>query len=76
MLVNVYEAKAQLSSLIDKATKGEEVILGKAGIPLVKLVPYKASDPLKSRGMFAGKIDIAEDFDETPEWLIDGFEGK
>lgn len=38
---NVAEAKAQLSKLIERALAGEEVIIGKNGKPLVKLIHYE-----------------------------------
>ncbi len=37
--VNIAEAKAKLSSLVEASLRGEEVILGKAGTPKVRLVP-------------------------------------
>ena len=36
---SVADAKAHLSQLLDAALKGEEVILARAGKPLVRLVP-------------------------------------
>lgn len=39
---NVAEAKAHLSQLLDAALAGEEVILARAGKPLVRLVPVTA----------------------------------
>lgn len=39
---SVAEAKAQLSTLLDAALAGEEVIMARAGRPLVRLVPISA----------------------------------
>mgnify|MGYP003566088017 CR=1 FL=1 len=39
-ITNISEAKAQLSALIEKVLSGEEVIIGKAGKPVAKLVRY------------------------------------
>jgi prevent-host-death family protein len=39
-ITNISEAKASLSQLVEKVLKGEEVIIGKAGKPVAKLVPY------------------------------------
>lgn len=47
MLVNIYDAKAKLSALIDSALKGEEVIIGKKGVPMVILTPV--SEPKGKR---------------------------
>ena len=38
---NVYEARAHLSRLIERAASGEEIVIARAGEPLVKLVPYR-----------------------------------
>ena len=37
--VNIYEAKTRLSELVDQVSRGETVIIAKAGTPLAKLVP-------------------------------------
>ena len=39
-ITNISDAKASLSKLVERAMKGEEVIIGKAGKPVAKLVPY------------------------------------
>ena len=44
MITNISEAKAQLSALIKKVMSGQEVIIGKAGKPVAKLVRYERSD--------------------------------
>ena len=38
---NIYEAKTNFSSLVEKAMDGEEVLIAKAGKPLLKLVPLR-----------------------------------
>jgi len=70
MVINVHEAKKQLSELLDRAAAGEEFILGNSGNPLARLVPYRQPQSPRRPGRLAGKIEIAEDFDETPGWLI------
>ncbi len=42
---NIYEAKTSFSSLVDKAEKGEEIIIARAGKPVVRMVPMSASEP-------------------------------
>jgi prevent-host-death family protein len=68
-LLNVTDADEQLSAVLDKAVAGEEVILGKDGQPLAKVVPIEEPKPKKNRrlGMCEGKIHMADDFDEWPE---------
>jgi prevent-host-death family protein len=43
--INIREAKTHLSSLVDRAAKGEEIIVAKAGRPVARLVPLEASPP-------------------------------
>ncbi len=47
MIVNIHEAKTQLSRLLERVVAGEEVIIGKAGKPIARLVPY--ADSLRPR---------------------------
>lgn len=55
MEVNIYEAKTKLSQLIERAMVGEEVIIAKAGKPMVKLV--RIDSPGKRKlGTAAGLI--------------------
>jgi prevent-host-death family protein len=66
MIINVSEAKAKLSKLVEKARNGEEVIIAKNNIPLVKVVPY---NPISKRklGLLKGQIEIPDDFWEENE---------
>lgn len=62
MTLNLYDAKTQLSSLVDKAAEGEEIIIAKNGQPMAKLVPFK--DPIRRKpGRLKGKIWMSKDFD-------------
>ena len=62
MTLNLYEAKTQLSSLVDKAAAGEEIIIAKNGKPMAKLVAIKSVVKRKP-GRLKGKIWISPDFD-------------
>lgn len=75
-IVNIYEAKTHLSELLRSVQKGEEVLIGKAGKPLAKLVPYKKLQNPRQPGLWQGKVKIADDFDELPPELYDAFTGK
>ncbi len=67
MIINVSKAKANLSKLIDMAYHGEDVIIAKNNLPLVKLVIHKPKEKRKL-GLLAGQIDIPDDFlDENEE---------
>lgn len=48
MQYNVFEARNQLSKLIDAAVAGEEVVIAKRGKPTVKLVKIDDEPPLGS----------------------------
>ena len=41
---NVHQAKTNLSRLLERAQHGEEIVIGKAGTPVAKLVPYQAAE--------------------------------
>lgn len=77
-ITNISEAKASLSRLIEKALRGEEVIIGKAGKPVVKIVPYELETSPRQLGVgnWRGRIWIADDFDELPEDVLALFEGE
>ena len=70
--LNLYQAKTQLSKLVERAAAGEEIVIAKAGKPMARLVGL-GRKPLRS-GLLKGKVWVADDFDETPEWLIREFE--
>lgn len=71
---NIHYAKTHLSELIERAQNGEEVVLCKSGTPLVVLVPYTVQKGPRKLGLWAGKIKVADDFDELPSSLKGYFE--
>ena len=77
-ITNISEAKASLSKLIEKVLKGDEVIIGKAGKPVAKLVPYDLETSPRQLGVgnWHGKIWLADDFDELPEEIEQLFTGE
>ncbi len=52
---NIHEAKSRLSHLIELANAGEEVIICKAGKPVVRLVPYSEKRKPRKLGLWKGK---------------------
>lgn len=74
MIINTHEAKTQLSRLIERAAAGEEIILGKAGKPMARLVPYRAERARREPGVLRGQIRLEPDFDDTPGEVLDAFE--
>lgn len=63
-VINVQEAKTQLSRLMDAAAGGEEIILGKHGKPMVRLSSFTAPTQPRRLGGREKEIRIAEDFDQ------------
>lgn len=60
--VNMHEAKTDLSRLVERALSGEEVIIARAGVPVVRLVPI-ARQGKRKLGQWAGQVQMADDFD-------------
>lgn len=75
-IANIHEAKTQLSKLIEAVLQGEDVIISKAGKPLVKMIPYIPHSQPRKPGYWQGKVTMAEDFDILPESVINGFMGE
>ncbi|WP_394838579.1 type II toxin-antitoxin system prevent-host-death family antitoxin [Pendulispora rubella] len=77
MNINVYAAKTQLSSLLDKAAEGEEIVITRNGRPVAKLVPANAPTKRRVLGRLKGRIRIRKDFDAPlPDDVLDAFERK
>jgi prevent-host-death family protein len=75
--VNLYEAKTQLSRLIERVAAGEEIIIAKAGKPRARLVPVQPSAEPREPANLLGITFIAEDFDEPlPAEIQSAFEGE
>lgn len=62
MEVNIHHAKTHLSKLIEKALNGEEVIIAKAGKPVVRLIPVPVEGPRSLVGALRGKFIVSDDF--------------
>lgn len=73
--VNLHYAKTHLSRLVDAAIAGEEVVIARAGTPLVRLSPVQAAKAPRVLGRDRGRIVIREDFDEPMPDLEELFYG-
>jgi len=71
-IINIHQAKTNLSRLVDKAAKGEPFVIAKAGKPLVKVVALDAPAPASTRrlGFLTGAIAVPDDFDRIGETEI------
>lgn len=76
-VVNIHEAKTQLSRLIERALAGESLVIAKAGKPLVKLVRLDAPDASRVRrlGFMQGQFRVPEDFDRMGQEEVEGLFG-
>ncbi len=68
MQVNIYEAKARLSALIEQAESGEEIIIARAGKPVARLTPVGMTTDNRSGVRFGGftekQLNLTTDFHE------------
>ena len=70
-VVNMHDAKSSLSRLVKRAAAGEEILIANHGKPiamLTRIPPERREIPW---GMFKGKIEMADDFDEPLEEFKD-----
>jgi prevent-host-death family protein len=67
LIVNTHQAKSQLSKLIEYTLAGEDVIIARAGRPVVKLIPHRAHKKYRTIGKYKGKIWMAPDFNEESD---------
>ncbi len=78
-VVTVGEAKTTLSKLIARAEAGEEIVIARGNVPVVKLVAVAAVVPQRRRGLGSMKGLVALDdsfFDPLPDDELDAWEGK
>lgn len=64
-IIDISQAKTQLSKLVDQAVKGEAFIIAKAGKPLVKVTKLDITEKLTTKriGFMKGQIQVPDDFD-------------
>ncbi len=73
--INVYEAKTQLSRLLEQVEAGEEIVIARAGRPVARLIAYSPQVERKP-GAWRGRVHIADDFEDLPEELLKPFGGE
>ena len=73
--VSLYEAKTNLSSLVERAARGEEIVIAKSGKPRAVLVPLTDVRALRVAGKGRGKWNVQRGFDAPlPDDLLQDFE--
>jgi prevent-host-death family protein len=76
-IINIYEAKTNLSSLVERAAGGEEIVIAKAGRPMARLVPLAKRVRRRRPSGLLEITMIADDFDDPlPDDLQAAFEGN
>jgi prevent-host-death family protein len=68
--VNIAEAKARLSELIDRALAGEEVVIARRDVPVIRLVPESRSATRGLLGLYRNQVVLGPNFDAP----LPGFE--
>jgi prevent-host-death family protein len=72
-IVNVHEAKTQLSRLLQEVEEGEEIVIARNGTPVAKLVPHVEERKPREPGWGRDWIEILPGFDEYDEQIARDF---
>jgi prevent-host-death family protein len=62
-IINIHHAKTHLSELIRRVELGEEITIARAGRPVARLAPIKASVARRTPGSARGQIKMSPKFD-------------
>jgi prevent-host-death family protein len=76
--VNIYQAKTQLSKLVDEAAAGKDVVISRNGKPVARLIGIQSKQKrMVGFGALKGKGWIADDFDAPlPDAILAEFERR
>jgi prevent-host-death family protein len=75
-VVNIHDAKTHLSRYLERVEAGEEIVIGRAGRPIARLVPYARSRRPRRLGGWAGRVVITPGFDDPlPDDIGSAFDG-
>jgi len=75
--VQLHEAKARLSELVDRAQAGEEVVISRHGKAVAKLVSYQPKRTKRRLGVLRGQIKFHKGWDDPlPDDILAAFEGR
>jgi prevent-host-death family protein len=62
--VNIHEAKTHLSRLIERAARGEEIVIARAGQPVARLTAIPEQSPERRFGVMNGRAVVDDRFFE------------
>jgi prevent-host-death family protein len=72
--ISVYQARAELSQLIERALSGEEIVITRRGRPTVRLLPVEQAMPQRKPGALKGLFEVSDSFFEPlPEDILEAF---
>jgi prevent-host-death family protein len=75
--INIHAAKTHFSRLVERAARGEEIIIARAGRPVARLVALGSATRRRRPGLLKGRIRIGKDFDaQLPEKVLRLFERR
>lgn len=75
-VINVHDLKTHYSKYLDKVMAGEEIVIGKHGKPVAKIIPIPNHNMPRKPGGLKGKIWVSPDFDEPLMFLWDTVKNK
>lgn len=73
--INLYQAKTQLSELVERAANGEEIVIAKAGKPRARLVGVREPRRARTPGGWQGRVEIDPQFDAADDRIAELFAG-
>jgi prevent-host-death family protein len=70
--IGMHEAKTNLSKLVERAQRGEEIVLTRNGTPVVRLQPVARRNRMAEiRGALRGANLLPDELDELPDDIHD-----
>ena len=76
-IVNIYDAKTQLSKLVDRAAAGMDVLIGRNNKPIARITQLEKPNRHITFEVLEGKVRVAADFNSPlPDDVLAGFEGR
>jgi prevent-host-death family protein len=73
---DIAQAKSGLSTLLEKVRNGEDVVIGRAGKPIARIIPYQRDTPPRKGGQLKGKIRTSAGFDMLPKEIANAFAAR
>lgn len=72
--ITIHKAKTELSRLIERACRGEEIVIARGKKPVVRLVAIEDVQRQRKPGILRGKLKVGPEFFEPlPKDELDGW---